>query len=110
MDMIKFGINKPDPTAVQKRNQNSGRGAMPKAAGTAEYKNSVQDTITIRSGGAPASSDSQFIQMVKKHLLSEIGAGASEYKLNDLRCQVALGQYDVNISEIVRKMTLESEI
>jgi len=52
-------------------------------------------------------SDAQLIAALKKSIMSDLMVGASEQKLNDLRQQIALGEYDVNPSDIAKKMLLD---
>lgn len=67
------------------------------------------DKITIASSQNAGISDAQFVSQLKRGILSDIQAGAPEYKLDDLRQQIALGEYDVNIPDIIRKMLLDSQ-
>jgi hypothetical protein len=71
-------------------------------------KASACDKLTIESNQNPALSDDQLIALLKKNIMSEIQAGAPERKLDDLRQQIALDEYDVNVPDIVRKMMLDS--
>ena len=63
------------------------------------------DTITISTG--EHKTDMKFIEALKTQILNEVKAGAGIHKLNDLRNQVAAGEYDINPVDIVRKMMLE---
>ena len=65
-----------------------------------------RDKITIAASQGEVS-DAQLIAQLKKSLSAEIQAGASERKLDDLRQEIALGEYDVNIPDIIRKMLLD---
>lgn len=76
---------------------------------TEELKSAFQDTLTIQSEKANTLSDEQFLSMTTKRLANEVREGASEYKLQDLQRQVAFGEYDIGVSEIIRKMMLEGE-
>ncbi|MCL1983143.1 MAG: hypothetical protein FWG53_08695 [Clostridiales bacterium] len=67
------------------------------------------DKITIAPNRDADVPDAQFIAQLRKSIVSEILAGAPEYKLDDLRQQAALGEYDVNIMDIIRKMLLDSQ-
>jgi len=71
-------------------------------------KSAARDKITITSTQSHALSDAEFMAQLKKSILSDIQAGAPEHKLSDLKQQIALDEYDINISDIVRKMMLDS--
>ena len=74
------------------------------AAPEAAEKSSGRDKITIASNQSGEITDAQFIAQLKKSIISDIQAGAPEHKLNDLKQQIALDEYDVNISDIIRKI------
>jgi len=87
------------------RKQSQSEAAAPKDAAA---KTAGRDKIIIESTQNPGLSDAQLIAQLKKSILSEIQAGAPEYKLTDLKQQVALDKYDINISEIIRKLLLDN--
>jgi len=78
------------------------QGKDAQAAGTAGKPSC--DTITIAANQNTEVTDAQFIAQLKKMILTDIQAGAPEHKLNDLKQQIALDQYDVNIPDVVRKI------
>ena len=78
------------------------------SASESTAKASAVDKITIEQSPGAALSDAEFIAQLKKNILSEIKAGAPEHKLGDLKQQIALDEYDVNIPDIVRKLMLDS--
>lgn len=76
-----------------------------------EGKEQVQkqsfDTITI---GSPSVSDlpaNEFAAILKNQIANEVKAGTSSYKLNEIKTQIALGEYDINAVDIVRKMMVD---
>jgi len=74
-------------------------------------KASACDTITIEAKQAAEITDAQFIAQLKKMVLADIQAGTPEYKLEGLKQQIALDEYDVNIPDIVKKlMNVSSEV
>jgi hypothetical protein len=73
-------------------------------AGETGFKSSDFDKITIASNDKNGIPDAQFIMQLKKSILAEIQAGSPEHKLDDLKQQIALNQYDINIPDIVRKI------
>lgn len=85
-----------------KENQNL-MDCVPQAAA----KSSGFDQITISRSADVKLSDDQFANMLSKQLSNEVKAGTSSYELNDLQRQVALEQYDINPTDIVRKMMFE---
>lgn len=76
---------------------------------TEEAKSVFQDTLTIQSEKANSLSDEQFLSVTTKRIAAEVRQGASEYKLQDLRRQVALGEYDIGVNEMIRKMTFAGD-
>lgn len=76
------------------------KGAQPESAA----KSAACDKITIEARQSEGLSDAQFIAQLKKGILSDIQAGASERKLDDLRQQIALGEYDVNASDVAKRI------
>jgi len=70
----------------------------------AAAKPSGYDTITIAANPNTGVTDEQYIAQLKKNILSDINSGATAHKLTDLRQQIALGDYDVNVPDIVRKI------
>ena len=87
------------------RKQNHGKNAAPSGP---VAKPAACDRITIESNQNDRMSDAQLITQLKKSIMSEIQAGAPEYKLADLKQQIAMNKYDVNISDIIRKLLLDS--
>jgi len=81
-----------------------------KSAVETAFKSSDYDKITIGANQKNDLSDAQFIAQLKKGILAEIQAGAPEYKLEDLKQQIALDKYDVNVPDIARKMLLDNEV
>lgn len=71
---------------------------------TEEVKSAFQDTLTIQNEKKSSLSDEQFLSATTKRVAAEVREGATEYKLQDLQRQVALGEYDIGVSEIIRKM------
>lgn len=83
------------------RKQDAGKpGVKPEVA----VKSSACDTITIEAKQDADVTDAQFIAQLKKSILSDIQAGAPEHKLDSLKRQIALNEYDVNIPEIIKKI------
>lgn len=83
------------------RKQDAGKkSAQPETA----VKASACDTLTIDATRSAGISDAQFISQLKKGIMSDIQAGAPEHKLDSLKQQIALDEYDVNIPEIVKKL------
>ena len=80
----------------------------PKPASDGISKPSDFDKMTIGTTQKTGIPDEQFILQLKKSILSEIQAGAPEYKLEDLKQQIALGEYDTNVSDVIRKLTLDN--
>lgn len=80
-----------------------------KTAGSAQNadRGSGFDQIMISRSETEKVSDDQFVNMLKKQLSSEVKAGASSYALDDLQRQIALGQYDINASDIARRLICE---
>lgn len=73
-------------------------------------KNANYDQLTIHQTTNPIANDEQFISVLKDQLSSEVKMGASQYKLDDLRRQVALNQYDLNPADIARKILMDQEV
>ena len=103
MKIIPESVIKINRDVSKKQNQGKDTAAFESAP-----KASVGDKITIGSNQAPALSDAEFIAQLKKTILSEIQAGAPEHKLADLKQQIALDEYDINIPDIVKKIMLDS--
>lgn len=83
------------------RKQDAGKkGSLPETAA----KLSACDKITIEAKQGGDVSDAQFIAQLKKNILSDIQAGAPEHKLEDLKKQIALDEYDINIPELIKKL------
>lgn len=66
-------------------------------------KTESQDSLTIR-GASDELSASRFVDILKQKISSEVNAGASPEKLNTLKRQIAFGEYDINSTDIIRKM------
>lgn len=66
------------------------------------------DKITIGTSSLCDLPNNQFISVLKNRLSAEVKTGASNYTLTDLGNQVALGQYDINIASVVKKIMLDS--
>jgi len=79
-----------------------------KPASDTVSKSSDFDKITIGATQKTGTPDEQFVMQLKKSILSEIQAGASDYKLEGLKQQIALGEYDVNVADITRKIMLDN--
>jgi len=103
MKIVPENIIKVNRDVSKKQNHSKDTAASESAA-----KLPAGDKITIGSNQAPALSDAEFIAQLKKNILSEIQAGAPEHKLADLKQQIALDEYDVNIPDIVKKIMLDS--
>lgn len=84
---------------------NTGRTSSSEAQTSA--KASGFDQILINRTADAKLSDDQFVGMLTKQLSSEVKSGTSPYVLEDLQRQVALNQYDVNVSDIARKLISE---
>ena len=82
------------------RKQGGGKGSQSSEAAA----RSSFDKITIESNQNQGMSDEQLISQLKKSILSDIQTGAPEYKLNDLKQQIALDEYDINLTETIRKI------
>jgi len=78
------------------------------ASGTVS-KSSDYDKITIGAVQKDGIPDAQFIAQLKKSILADIQAGAPEYKLDDLKQQIALDKYDINVPDVIRKILLDNE-
>ena len=104
MKIIPESIIKINKDVSKKQNQGKDMTASSESA----PKTSAGDKITIASNQVPALTDAEFIAQLKKTILSEIQAGAPEHKLADLRQQIALDEYDINIPDIVKKIMLDS--
>lgn len=71
-------------------------------------KEADYDRITIGAASSSALSEDQFIVSLRKTISAEIQAGAPEQKLHDLKQQVAMNEYEINPSDIVRRLMLDS--
>ena len=107
MKIIPESAIKMNRDVLKKQNQGKEGQAAPTAP-EASAKPSACDKLTIESSQNTALSDAEFIAQLKKNILSEMQAGASERKLNDLKQQIALDEYDINVPEVVRKIMLDS--
>lgn len=99
MKIVPENIINSNRNIANKQNANESKQAPEASAKSSDY-----DKLTIASsdkGGVP---DAQFIAQLKKGILSEIQAGAPEHKLDGLKRQIALGEYDVNVPDVVRKI------
>lgn len=47
-----------------------------------------------------------FSRDLKNKIFSEVKSSISDYKLNDIKSQIALGEYQINSDEIVKRMLL----
>jgi len=79
-----------------------------KTASETVSKSSDFDRLTIGANQKAGVPDEQFIAQLKKSILADIQAGAPEYKLEGLKQQITLDEYDVNIPDIIRKMLLDN--
>ena len=79
-----------------------------KQASGVSGKPSDYDKLTIASSEKTGVPDAQFIAQLKKSIMSEIQAGAPERKLDALKRQIALDEYDINIPDVVRKIMLDA--
>jgi len=66
------------------------------------------DKITIGAAEKTGIPDEQFVSQLKKSILAEIQAGASEYKLEGLKKQIALNEYDINVPDITKRIMLDN--
>ena len=62
----------------------------------------INDSIQIASG--KSMSDDEFIQSLSANLSNQVKAGHSALDLNDIKQQIALGEYDINASDIAKKI------
>jgi anti-sigma28 factor (negative regulator of flagellin synthesis) len=62
----------------------------------------MSDRITIDAN--QTLSDEQFIKQLSKKISDEVKAGASQAELEDLKRQIALGEYDIDVDDIVSKI------
>ena len=108
MDMIKLqtGRNGDVRGAALNKSYPSTRGRSM----AEELKSGFQDTLTIQSEKANLLTDEQFLSVTAKRMAAEVWEGASEYKLQDLQRQVAFGEYDIGVSEIIRKMMFAGDV
>ena len=80
-------------------------GDAPKEGGKAVDR----DKMTIGADSSPVLSDAQLIASLKKSIMADIQAGASQQKIANLKQQVALNEYDINPADIARRMLLDNE-
>ena len=104
MKIIPENIIKVNSDIVKKQNQ--GKSASESGL---PAKSAPRDKITIESAPAVTLSDAELVAQLKKSILNDIQAGADRHKLNDLKRQIALEEYDVNIPEVVKKIMLDAE-
>ena len=102
MDMIKLQTGRSGEMsgAALKKSYPSMRGKNT----TGEMKIAFQDTLTIQSEKTNSLSDEQFLSAATKRMAAEVREGASDYKLQDLQRQVAFGEYDIGVNEMIRKI------
>ena len=67
------------------------------------------DKITIGASNSSGPSDAQLIASLKKSIMTDIWAPAPEQKINDLKQQIALNQYDINPGDIAKRLMHDSE-
>ena len=79
-----------------------------KPASDSVSKSSDFDKITIGATQKIGIPDEQFVAMLKKSIITDIQGGAPDYKLDDLKQQIALNEYDVNVPDTIRKMLLDT--
>ena len=106
MKIIPENVIKINRDIAKKQSLNKNKDAS-EAASDPALRSSACDKITIESSQGPALSDAELIAQLKKNILSDIQAGTPEHKLNDLKQQIALDEYDVNIPDIIRKLMLD---
>lgn len=105
MKILPNGIKNSDGYQVSKLAQKE---KEMKTAGDATMKAAGKtDTLTIKSVPEEIKVDAQFVENLKNQILSEVKAGADLHKMDDLKKQISLGQYDINPADIVRKMMKE---
>ena len=103
MKIVPENIINSNRNIAKKQNVSENR-QSPEAAGKA----SDFDKITIASNEKTGIPDAQFIAQLKKSIMSEIQAGAPEHKLDGLKRQIALDEYDINVPDVVRRIMLDS--
>ena len=104
MKIIPESIIKVNSDIAKKQNQ----GKSASDAGL-PVKSVPRDKITIESAQPTALSDAELVAQLKRSILNDIQAGADMHKLNDIKKQIALDAYDVNIPEVVKKIMLDAE-
>lgn len=72
-----------------------------------KLKNSKNfDDIIIHYNNASDTNSDAFINDIKNKIMADVKSPAASYKLNDLKSQIALGEYQINISDIAKKILL----
>ena len=72
-------------------------------------KETDRDKITIGANHPSGPTDAQLIASLKSGIMADMQTGASQQKINSLKQQIALNQYDVNPSDIAKRLMLDSE-
>ena len=103
MKIVPENIINSNRNIVNKKNSNENKPVSETAEKSSDY-----DKLTIASNEKAGLPDAQFIAQLRKGVMSEIQAGAPEHKLDGLRRQIALDEYDINIPDIVRKLIQDS--
>lgn len=67
-------------------------------------KTESKDSLTIHGSSDEQLSTSRFVDILKQKISSEVNAGAAPEKLDALKQQIAFQEYDINVTDIVRKM------
>ncbi len=62
----------------------------------------AQDSVTI--SGDRDMSDEEFAAALGRRISSEVRAGASAQDMSDIKQQIALGTYDINVNDIIKKI------
>jgi anti-sigma28 factor (negative regulator of flagellin synthesis) len=62
----------------------------------------MSDSIQINSN--QNLSDEQFIRQLSKKISDEVKAGTSQAKLDEIKRQIALGEYEIDVDDIVGKI------
>ena len=75
--------------------------------------------LKVKSGKAPEKMDSikisgvkkrtteQLVNSLKMQIMQDVKSGIDSHKLEDLKKEIASGEYDINPSDIARKITGE---
>lgn len=106
MKIVPNNVNNHTDTYVSKVNKKDAQ--EQNAAGAQGVKTAGKtDTLTIKGVENDFKVDTQFITNLKNQILTEVKAGADLHKMDDLQKQIAMGEYDINPADIVRKMMAE---